>query len=150
VRESFRTHRLVAVSAAFLIVSVLGAVVAIHAGLENRFAANGDPRHVARDFVSGGGTALSPPLNALLFVTVLCALALWRHRGWGLVGAVGLTAFGVLFTVAAVGQGLWPSRLSPFEHLLALAELGLAVAMVVVGLLDLRERWRDRPRARTT
>jgi hypothetical protein len=140
----------VAVSVAFLVVSLIGAVVAIHAGFENRFAGNGDPRHVARDFVSGSGTALSPPLNALLFVAVLSALALWRHRGWGVVGAVGLTAFGVLFTAAAVGQGLWPSRLNPFEHLLALAGLALAVAMVVCGVLDLRDRWRDRPRARTT
>jgi hypothetical protein len=150
VRASLRTHRLVAVSVAFLIVSVIGAVVAIHGGLEYRFAGNGDPRHVGRDFASGGGTALSPPLNALLFLAVLSAIALWRHRGWGVVGAVGLTAIGALFVLAAVGEGLWPSRLNLGEHLLALAGLALAVAMVVLGLLDLRERWRDRPRARTT
>jgi small neutral amino acid transporter SnatA (MarC family) len=126
VTARLRTHRLVAVSAAFLVVSVIGAVVAIHAGLAYRFAGTGDPHHVARDFASGGGTALSPPLNALLFLGVLCAIALWRHRAWGYVGAAGLTAIGALFVVA------------------------LAVAMVVLGLLDLRARWRDRPRARTT
>jgi hypothetical protein len=150
VTARLRTHRLVAVSAAFLVVSVIGAVVAIHAGLAYRFAGTGDPHHVARDFASGGGTALSPPLNALLFLGVLCAIALWRHRAWGYVGAAGLTAIGALFVVAAFGEGLWPSRLNLAEHLLALAGLALAVAMVVLGLLDLRARWRDRPRARTT
>jgi hypothetical protein len=70
-----RPTRLLVAAGLVLVVTGVGAAVSIAAGLPYEFGGRGDPTAVAADFVSGGGTALSPPLLPMVLLAVFAALS---------------------------------------------------------------------------
>jgi len=88
--------RLIATSILYMIVALIAGVVAIAEDLPAQFAGSSTGLTARQDFVYGMGTALSPPLYALVLQFVLTALTR-RSDGWGMLGVIGLVVMG-LFT----------------------------------------------------
>jgi hypothetical protein len=85
----------VPVAVVFFALQAIGTIVATLNKLPYEVGGQGDPDTVARDFLIGGGTALSGPLPVL----ILLAFLIWlgrRHSGWGMVGLIGTVLLGVV------------------------------------------------------
>jgi len=81
------TRPLVTVVVLFLIATAFSTIFAILNKLPYEFGGTGNPETVAVDSISHG-TAISPPLTALVIFAALTALPF--RRGWlGIVGLVG-------------------------------------------------------------
>jgi hypothetical protein len=124
-----------------LVLSTVGAVVAIADRLPAEFGGPGDPNNVAGEFLSRG-TALSPPLVPMVLQVVFTVLATARRRWWGTLGVAGLTLLGLLYLIGGLGEGFWPDRFNLFEKLLQFLGLVSALLMLGLGLLALLPRRR--------
>lgn len=110
----------------------IGTLVAVHKKLPYGLGGHGHPNDVWGDFVSGGGTALSPPLVIVIVFAVLIVLA--TRRGWvGVVGAVGLALLGLLSVATIIGEPLARRVLTP-SHV-AFPETALVVVSLVGAAL---------------
>lgn len=145
------TRRLVFASVLLLVVAITGTVISIIYKLPYEFGGQGDPNNVLRDFVAGGGTALSPPLPPMVLAVVFTILAPSR-RWWGTVGVVGLCIFGSQYIIGEsqepiVWRSLRSSDFGPLEAVVALlGVLGILLGALVLlfGVMELIDRVRVR------
>ncbi len=145
------TRRLVFASVLLLILASIGTVVSIVYKLPYEFGGRGDPNTVLRDFVAGGGTALSPPMPPMILAVVFTILAP-SPRWWGTVGVVGLCIFGSQYAIGEsqepiVWRALRSSTFGPFEAVVALLGVGgmlLGILVFLFGVMELIDRVRER------
>ena len=95
--------RLIATSILYMIVALIAGVVAIAENLPAEFAGSSTGLTAPQDFVYGMGTALSPPLYAVVIQLALTALTR-RSDGWGMFGVVGLILMGLFTFIGALGE----------------------------------------------
>jgi len=136
---------LVASSVLYIVVILMGAVVAI---VENRPAAawSISPLPVWQAFLWGSGTAMSPPLYWLIAQAILTAFAPRRDR-WGAASIVGLIVIGLLFGVFGALEPIVleifnPKTFDLFKASVVGGGVILAFLMAVFGILELVRRRR--------
>lgn len=139
------SRRLVVVSLLYIAWSLVGATIAIAQGLHAGFGGAESRQSVTEDFVSGNGTALSPPLYWLAGQLGLTALLL-RSDSWGKLAAGGLAIAGVATLVGAVGEPITLVVFAPatFEPLKAVIQAGMIAIPAVLAVLG----WQDLSRRR--
>ena len=121
---------LVVTSILYLVNAGVGTVLAVKENLPSMtFITSGKP--ALEDFLTGNGTALSPPLYLCLIVVVLLILA-WQPKRPEMIGVVGLTILGVLFLPAILVERLTFQVL----HLLSV-DLPVALVQLVDIILPL-------------
>ncbi len=138
------TRRLVFASVSLLLVAVIGTVISIVYRLPYEFGGQGDPDNVLRDFIVGGGTALSPPMPPMILAVVFTILAPSR-RWWGTIGVFGLCVFGSQYIIGEsqepiVWRSLRSSDFGPLEAVVAtLGVLGILLGALVLmfGVMEL-------------
>ena len=91
------------------------------------------------DFLTGNGTALSPPLY-LCIATLLLILLAFQPRWPGMVGVVGLTILGFFFLVGEFAEKNTYRVLNPLTFNLPIAvdvliEIILALLMITFGVI---------------
>src|SRR6266566_7102596 len=105
------------------------------------------------DFLTGNGTALSPPLY-LCIVTLLLILLAFQPKWPGMVGIVGLTILGVIFLLGEFVETNTYRALNPVTFnlpvaLVILAEIVLALLMIAFGVVAIvQQRQAHRQAAR--
>lgn len=134
---------LVVTSILYLVNAGVGTVIAVKENLPSMtFITSGKP--ALEDFLTGNGTALSPPLYLCLIVILLLILACLPKR-LGMIGVVGLTILGVLFLPAILVERLT----SQLIHLLTvdlpvalvqLADIVLPLLMIAFGAVEILKR----------
>jgi len=147
-----KSNRLPISAVLVLLVASIGAAISIVARMPYEVGGKGDPNTVLQDFISGGGTALSPPLAPMVLMA-LCILLSPGRRWWGIVGIVGAVLLGLVFLVAGIQEPvLWRALTTwTFGPLAAgvvvVGVLGplLSLLLVLSGIWELIERWRARP-----
>jgi len=95
--------RLIATSILYMIVALIASAVAIVENLPAEFAGSRTGLTAQQDFFYGMGTALSPPLYALVIQLALTALTR-RSGGWGIFGVIGLVVMGSFTFIGALGE----------------------------------------------
>jgi hypothetical protein len=141
--------RLVISSAAYIVISLIAAAVAIQANLPAQplGEGSGSGKPVLQDFLFGNGTAMSPGLPWLIAQAILTVLA-FRKSWWGMVGVVGLILFGLLSGVFSLTEPIVREIYSPalFDPLKTLIEAGIILlpfVMMVFGILEWRRKRRE-------
>ena len=134
---------LVVTSILYLVNAAIGTALAVKENLPSMtFITSGKP--ALEDFLTGNGTALSPPLYLCLIVVVLLILA-WQPKRLGMIGVVGLTILGVLFLPAILVE----RHTSQVLHLLTvdlpvalvqLADIVLPLLMIAFGGVEILKR----------
>src|SRR5690349_2837144 len=105
------------------------------------------------DFLTGNGTALSPPLY-LCIVTLLLILLAFQPKRPGMVGVIGLTILGGIFLLGEFVETntyrvLNPATFNLPVALVVLAEIVLALLMIAFGgITIIQERQAHRLAAR--
>lgn len=143
-------RRLVPLAIVLFVLQAIGTVIAIARKLPYEVGGHGDPDNVARDFLMGGGTALSGPFIVLLILALLVVLARRRDR-WGTLALVGVVILGTMAAVFGaqepiVGRMLQASPFGLFEAIVIAQSWGsilLVLAIVVVSILELVARIRS-------
>ena len=121
---------LVVTSILYLVNAGVGTVLAVKENLPSMtFITSGKP--ALEDFLTGNGTAISPPSYMCLIVVLLLILA-WQPKRLGMIGVVGLTILGVLFLPAILVERLTFQVL----HLLSV-DLPVALVQLVDIILPL-------------
>ena len=134
---------LVVTSILYLVNAGVGTVIAVKENLPSiTFITSGKP--ALEDFLTGNGTALSPPLYLCIVALLLILLALQPKRP-GMVGVIGLTILGVLFLLGEVAEKLTYRVLNPVTFdlpvgLVKLAAIVLALLMMVFGGVEIVHR----------
>jgi hypothetical protein len=112
--------------------ALLGTALGVVASLPYQFGGVGDPARVAEDFVAKG-TAVSPPLVALVILVVAMVIAAQR----GLVGRLGSGALALLalvFLVATIGEIVGAGAFTGAAQILVVA-WNLIGAAIIFGML---------------
>jgi hypothetical protein len=128
---------LIVTSILSLVNAGVGTVIAVKENLPSVTPVFTTGKPALEDFLTGNGTALSPPLYlciATLLLIVLAFLPKWP----GMVGVVGLTILGVIFLLGEfvetnTYQVLNPVTLNLPVALVVLTEIILALLMIVFG-----------------
>jgi len=138
--------RLVISSIAYIVISLIAAVVAIQANLpaQPMGEGSGSGKPVIQDFLYGGGTAMSPGLPWLIGQVILTVLV-YRKDWWGTVGVVGLIIFGLLSGIFSITEPNFQKIFSPatFDLFKAVLQIGVSVIPFVMSVLGIFE-WRRR------
>jgi hypothetical protein len=137
-----RATRALCVAAPVVVVLVaLGAVVSIVQGWPHQFGGQGDPAHVASEFLSSG-TALAPPLLVLV-ILALVAACVRRGDRWGTIACWALVPLSALMIVGSLGEAL----ASPTDDVPRAVQVldGVwgcvaGVVLAVLAIASLRER----------
>jgi len=136
---------LILVSILYLFNAALGTMIAVRENLPSVLITNfstGKP--ALEDFLTGNGTALSPPLY-LYLVAVLFLILACLPKGLGTVGVAGLTILGMIFLLGEFAEKLTYRVFNPvsFDLSLALVELAafvLPLLMIAFGGLEIARR----------
>jgi hypothetical protein len=124
-------------AAALVAFAVIGTAIGVVASLPYQFGGIGDPARVSEDFV-GKGTAVSPPLVALVILVIGGAIAAQR----GLVGRVGsglLALLAAVFLVATIGEILGAGAFSGTAQVFVVL-WNLIGAAIIFGMLAFSAR----------
>jgi NAD(P)-dependent dehydrogenase (short-subunit alcohol dehydrogenase family) len=141
-----KLKRLVQSSILYLIWASIGAVEAIVLNLPAQFGGSTSGLPVVQDFIYGTGTALSPPLLWWMVPQALLTWLAWnqtnRSSTWGVIG---LTFFGALEFIGALGEPITYEVLNPvtFNLLLAVIQAGMTIIPFVMMVFGIQE-WRRR------
>ncbi len=137
---------LIVTSILSLVNAGVGTVIAVKENLPSVTlvftATTGKP--ALEDFLTGNGTALSPPLYLCIIALLLILLALQSKRP-GMVGVVGLTILGVIFLLGEFAETSTYRVLNPVTFhlsvaLVTLAAIVLALLMIVFGGVEIVQR----------
>ena len=130
----------------YLFIAVVGTVIAARENLPSRtfIPAFITGKPALEDFLTGNGTALSPPLYLCLVAVLLVILACMSNR-LALVGIGGLTLLGVIFLFGIFVERLTYQVLNPatFDFSIAPVELlaiVLPLLMIVFGGMEIAHR----------
>lgn len=129
---------------ALLVLAVVGTAIGIAARLPYQFGGIGEPSRVGEDFVTRG-TAVSPPVVALVILAIAIVIAMQR----GLVGRLGSALLAILAAVFFIptlgeitGAGAFSGATQVFVIVWALIGLAILVLMLWSGA---REAIRGQP-----
>jgi len=137
---------LIIASILYLLIAAIGTLIAVRENLPSQTSIpafiTGKP--ALEDFLTGNGTALSPPLYLCLIAILLLILACLSNR-LATVGIVGLTILGAIFLCGIFAERLTYRVLNPatFDFSLAPVELlaiVLPLLMVVFGGMEIARR----------
>ena len=130
----------------YLFIGGVGTLIAIRENLpsETFIPALITGKPALEDFLTGNGTALSPPLYLYIIAILLLILACLPNR-LAVVGIAGLTILGAIFLLGILAERLTYRVLNPatFDFSLALVELLaiiLPLLMVIFGVLEIARR----------
>jgi hypothetical protein len=127
-----------------LVVVIVEAVVSLAERWPHRVGGVGNPRHMMGDFVTPG-TALAPPLSALVLLAVLCVglQAGPRLRLWSTVLMVPLS---VVMVVGALGELLATNPPVPaaVRWGAGVVAVGLSALLLVLAVVSLVAAWARR------
>ena len=137
---------LIITSILYLFTAIIGTLIAVRENLPSRtfIPAFITGKPALEDFLTGSGTALSPPLYFCLVAILLLILACMSNR-LAIVGIAGLTFLGAIFLFGIFAERLTYRVLNPatFDFSLAPAELlaiVLPLLMVVFGAMEIARR----------
>jgi len=141
---------LIITSILYLFIAVIGTLIAVRENLPSRTFIpafiTGKPG--LEDFLTGNGTALSPPLYLCLVAVLLLVMARLPNR-LAMVGTVGLTILGTIFLFGIFIERLTYRVLNPatFDISLAPVELFaivLPLLMIIFGVMEIaRNQFRN-------
>lgn len=133
---------IVPVAIVLFVQQVIGTISAIANRLpfENS-TGHGDPNTVLKDFMTGGGTALSAPLIVLVILAVLIGLGRLQNR-WGTLALIVTIVLGAIMTVFGLqepllGRMLQTSPFGMFEAVVVIVQLVGLLALVAIPVLSL-------------
>jgi len=138
-------RRLVISSILYIAMALIATGIAIAENRPAEFGGSSTGLTVTQDFLYGNGTAMSPASYWLVAEVILTILA-FRQDRWGSVGIIGLTIFGLMFSIGMAGEPILLETFSPvsFNIINALIQAGmfiLPLMMMVFGILEwLRRR----------
>ena len=144
---------LIVTSILSLVNAGIGTAIAVKENLPSVTPVFTTGKPALEDFLTGNGTALSPPLYlciATLLLIVLAFLPKWP----GMVGVVGLTILGVIFLLGEFIETNTYRVLNPVTFnlpvaLVVLTEIVLALLMIAFGVITIiQERHAHRQAAR--
>lgn len=149
VRTQSRLHARKALgitSVLYLLIAGIGTVIAVRENLPSQtfIPAFITGKPALEDFLTGNGTALSPPLYLYLIAIVMLIVACLPNR-LATIGIVGLTILGAIFLLGIFAERLTYRVLNPatFDFSLAPVELlaiVLPLLMVVFGVREIARR----------
>ena len=144
---------LIVTSILSLVNAGIGTVIAVKENLPSVTPVFTTGKPALEDFLTGNGTALSPPLY-LCIITLLLILLAFQPKGPGMVGIVGLTILGVIFLLGEFVETNTYRVLNPVTFnlpvaLVVLTEIILALLMMAFGVITIiQERQAHRQAAR--
>ncbi len=146
-------RRLILASVLCLVNLGIGAVVALREELPAEFAGKRSGKSARDDFLTGSGTALSPPL-VMFFVQALWIGLAPRPGRLGTLGVAGLTLNALLFTIGTLGEPillkvLKPRTFDPPKAILAAGNLVLLLLIILSGITELARRRASRSYTRS-
>ena len=137
---------LVITSILYLLIAGIGTLIAVRENLPSQtfIPAFITGKPALEDFITGNGTAFSPPLYLYLIAILLLILACLPNR-FAVVGIVGLTILGAIFLFGIFIERLTYRVLNPatFDFSLAPVELlaiVLPLLMIVFGGMEIAHR----------
>ena len=144
---------LIVISNLSLVNAVIGTVIAVKQNLPSVTPILTTGKPALEDFLTGNGTALSPPLY-LCIITLLLIILAFRPKRPGMVGVVGLTILGLIFMIGEFVETNTYRVLNPITFNLPVAldvltEIILALLMITFGVITIiQERQAHRQAAR--
>ena len=135
---------LVATSILFLVNAGVGTVIAVKENLPSVTLVFTTGKPALEDFLTGNGTALSPPLY-LCIVALLLILLAFQSKRPGMVGVIGLTILGVIFLLGEFAETSTYRVLNQVTFdlpvaLVTLAAIVLALLIIVFGGVEIVHR----------
>ena len=144
---------LIIISILSLVNAVVGTIIAVKQNLPSVTPILTTGKPALEDFLTGNGTALSPPLYLCIITTLLIILAFQPKRP-GTIGVVGLTILGAIFLIGEFVETNTYRVLNPVTFNLPVAldvltEIILALLMITFGVITIiQERQAHRQAAR--
>ncbi len=144
---------LIVTSILSLINAGIGTVIAVKENLPSVTPVFTTGKPALEDFLTGNGTALSPPLYLCIVALLLIVLA-FQPKRLGMIGVVGLTILGVIFLLGEFAETNTYRVLNPVTFdlpvaLVTLIEIVLALLMIAFGGVEIvQQRQAHRQRAR--
>ncbi|HXZ03821.1 MAG TPA: hypothetical protein VEH81_03255 [Ktedonobacteraceae bacterium] len=132
---------LIIVSILSLFNATIGTIIAVKENLSSVTPLLTTGKPALEDFLTGNGTALSPPLYLCIVTLVLIILA-FQPKLPGKIGVYGLTILGCIFLFGELVErntyhALNPSTLNLPVALDVLVEIIIAILMITFGLLTI-------------
>jgi hypothetical protein len=142
-------RRLIALAVGVLGLCCAGAAISLSQHLPDGATHAIDGRQVWRDFIGGGGTAMSPPLPVM--IGFAAAIAASASRRWvGALGAAAVALGGIAFTLGIAIEPITPWVLTAHPDVLktplTVLALVAAPATALAAALHLRQRLKARHR----
>jgi hypothetical protein len=144
---------LIVISILSLVNAVIGTVIAVMQNLPSVTPILTTGKPALEDFLTGNGTALSPPLY-LCIITLLLIILAFQPKRLGMFGVIGLTILGFIFLLGEFVETNTYRILNPVTFNLpvaldVLAEIILALLMITFGvIIIIQERQAHRQAAR--
>ena len=144
---------LIVISILSLVNAVIGTVIAVKQNLPSVTPILTTGKTALEDFLTGNGTALSPPLY-LCIITLLLIILAFQPKWPGTIGVVGLTILGAIFLIGEFVETNTYRVLNPITFNLPVAldvltEIILALLMITFGVITIiQERQAHRQAAR--
>lgn len=132
---------LIVISILSLVNAVVGTVIAVQHNLPSVTPVLTTGKPALEDFLTGNGTALSPPLY-LCIITLLLIILAFQPKWPGMVGVVGLTILGMFFLIGEFVETNTYRALNPITFNLpvtldVLIEIILALLMITFGAITI-------------
>jgi hypothetical protein len=118
----------VKLAVALIAYAMVGTVIGVAARLPYQFGGVGDPARIAEDFVARG-TAVSPPLVALMILVVAIIIAAQRGRV-GRIGSSLLAVLAAIFLVPTLGEMLGAGAFSGVAQVFVIGWSLIGAAMI--------------------
>jgi len=132
---------LIVISILSLVNAVIGTVIAVKQNLPSVTPILTTGKPALEDFLTGNGTALSPPLY-LCIITLLLIILAFQPKWPGTIGVVGLTILGAIFLIGEFVETNTYRVLNPITFNLPVAldvltEIILALLMITFGVITI-------------
>jgi hypothetical protein len=132
---------LIVISILSLVNAGVGTVIAVKQNLPSVTPILTTGKPALEDFLTGNGTALSPPLY-LCIITLLLIFLAFQPKWPGMVGVVGLTILGMIFLLGEFVEKNTYRVLNPLTFNLPVAldvltEIILALMMITFGVITI-------------
>ena len=136
---------LIICSVIYIIFSLIASALAISENRPAEFGGTSTGLSVVQDFFYGQGTAMAPPLYWLVIQAIFTILAP-RRNGWGIFGVAGLTVFGLLSGIGALGEPIIKEifNLTTFNIFKAFLQAGMIILPFLFMVLSIIELLRRR------
>ena len=143
---------LIVISILSLVNAVVGTAIAVKQNLPSVTPILTTGKPALEDFLTGNGTALSPPLY-LCIITLLLIILAFQPKWPGKIGVYGLTLLGAIFLLGEFVETNTYRALNPLTFNLPVAldvltEIILALLMITFGVITIikdrqahRQRW---------